>query len=236
MKSLLLITFFIAVAQSLNLNSLMDLKVPLKASIEASRKMMKAFASDPNPSMSLLGTVNKDCVKQNLNLKHRDYLVTGTESAFILTTVTFVCASDVQLTNTFNYDLMNVNLDAPVISHECLELRLSKLPPTYSILRNLNHTKSDQECSAEIAALDAWELKRKSNLMALSNFPPCSDEYFDVVVPMDTYFMMYLQKRQLLPAEKFGTQMEYVAFFRNFAQKTINCIMAKLNAQTSFIM
>lgn len=232
MKSILLITFFIAIAQSLptNFNSFANFKIPLKSHYEANKKIMKGLIGNPDPSVSIWAGIDKDCVKRALNIKTRDYYVNASEASFIMTIVNYLCTSDAQLSRIFNYDLVNGYQDGPVTSPECLQLKLSKYTPAYSIARNPSVLKTDLECETELTKFDEWIVSsRTSGIKGLSHFPQCSDEFYDSFIPMDAAFIVYLRKKQFLPAERFTSEMEYVRNYRNFAQRTISCVMNKLN-------
>lgn len=179
-----------------------------------------------DPARNILKAADRNCVNEKLSTNGKDREVEMGEAAFALSMISFLCAPDEHLEKCFDY-YYKIKIDSG-LSLDCIVLKLESLTSNFTILKNLNSTKTREICEREISAGDKKLAKDNKIFIDQSYFKSCDEEFHNLAM-LEDYLQKYLQDKPATQEEYQTTRDEFVRYNKETTQMTIDCILKKLN-------
>lgn len=216
MKLILLLTF-LASSQACWTST-----VSLKSKIKLALDEAQNSPTQADPARNILKTTDRNCIDEKIS---KDADVKPSQAAFILTMVSFLCAPIEHHEKTFDYYL-KVKVPSG-LSIDCVERKLMTLSSDFEIIQSFNPSKSEKQCQLELSDGDRKIVKNANAMREQTNFDSCDEEFY-VFVVIEDYLFKYLQDKPANDEEISQTKKDFVKFYHEMTQRTIDCILNKL--------
>lgn len=175
--------------------------------------------TNSHPAKNLLKVADRACVNEKLT---NDRQLKFEQLAFALSMVSLLCAPEEHHQKVFDYYAKNTIKTG--LSTDCIEVKLKPLSNIFSILKNSNSSKTEAQCENEISEDDRTIFNAAKAMRKQSNFEGCDDEFYELST-FEDYLFKYFEVKPASEEEIEKTKMEFVEYYKNVTQRTVECIM-----------